>query len=486
MQIDDLVKEWLRHHNEKYLEYLYNLKEPRFTIKQFFLYSYHLFRRFSQDDDDIIWKEYLDSYADIFLRDPSNDYYGYRSPTDPDDKKAFRNSLEWSNIFEIVDLVGYPYNNSAKNKMLKYAKIGLRDAIKSPEKSGHDFMLCSAIAYLRDEFTEFRDPLLCWIDEYIDFNEVTPHQITAYLNMVKMLEGCDRLKNKLINVLLSNIDSIKVNDTARRQILIWARLSTRLDWYFETSKTEKQRIFKESLFSNLDRIHQLDWQNIPIILEAVYHLSEGDEKDAIRAEIARNLTQSIFFKLKEIFRFLNDYDELQELQREVESIKEKCTTAPSRETCRLCMTEPQGECWIRILSKITGRDPWTHGPFEVADVVIYTLERGIYFVIKAEAITKQRGEGDVLYRQCTTLLSNDHALILYWNPFDTAPMVVENIRKIASSMSTNSRFEVVDKKYVRQIYKSYKSKYSKYIETISKKDVETIPKNVGRKSLFDF
>lgn len=133
------------------------------------------------------------------------------------------------------------------------------------------------------------------------------------------------------------------------------------------------------------------------------------------------------------------------------------------------MTEPQGECWIRILSKITGRDPWTHGPFEVADVVIYALERGIYFVIKAEPITKQRGEGDVLHRQCTTLLSNDHALVLYWNPFDTAPMVVENIRKIASSMSTNSRFEVVDKKYVRQIYKSYKSKYSKDVESISKK-----------------
>lgn len=65
-------------------------------------------------------------------------------------------------------------------------------------------------------------------------------------------------------------------------------------------------------------------------------------------------------------------------------------------------------------------------------------------------------------------------------------MVVENIRKIASSMSTNSRFEVVDKKYVRQIYKSYKSKYSKDVESISKKDVETIPKNVGGKSLFDF
>jgi hypothetical protein len=28
MQINDLVKEWLRHHNEKYLDYLFNLKEP--------------------------------------------------------------------------------------------------------------------------------------------------------------------------------------------------------------------------------------------------------------------------------------------------------------------------------------------------------------------------------------------------------------------------------------------------------------------------
>ncbi|MDD3565650.1 MAG: hypothetical protein PHN90_08290 [Methanothrix sp.] len=456
----------------------------RWKTKQFFLYSYHLFRRFSEDDDDIIWKEYQDRYANIFLRDPSNDYYGYRSPIDLE--KGWINSLEWSNIFEIVNLVGYPYNESAKNKMLKYAKIGLRDAIKSPGESGHDFMLCSAVACLPDEFSDFKDPLLRWIDESVDFNKLTLHQITAYLNVVKMLTDCDHLKNKLTNALLSNMESVIVNDTPRRQILVWARLSTRLDWYFKTSNTENLKTFKEYLFNNLYKVRQLDWNNTPIILEAAYYLSDVDKKEAIRYEIARNLTPSIFFKLKDIFRFLNEYDELQELQSEVESIKEKCTTAPSRETCRLCMTEPQGECWIRILSKITGRDPWTHGPFEVADVVIYALERGIYFVIKAEPITKQRGEGDVLHRQCTTLLSNDHALVLYWNPFDTAPMVVENIRKIASSMSTNSRFEVVDKKYVRQIYKSYKSKYSKDVESISKKDVETIPKNVGGKSLFDF
>jgi len=123
--------------------------------------------------------------------------------------------------------------------------------------------------------------------------------------------------------------------------------------------------------------------------------------------------------------------------------------------CKSCVDHKKGECWIRILSKITGVRPWTHGPFEVADVVVYTFQKGIYFVIKAKEITKQRGEGDVLHRQCTQLFKNDHALVIYWNTFDTHPSVIEKIRDIASSMETNPRFEVIDKEYIRQVYKQY-------------------------------
>ena len=69
---------------------------------------------------------------------------------------------------------------------------------------------------------------------------------------------------------------------------------------------------------------------------------------------------------------------------EVSGIKEKCKPAPSRELCWTCMNKQQGVCWIRILSKITGVAPWSHSGSEVADVVVYTLQQGIYFVIKSK------------------------------------------------------------------------------------------------------
>jgi hypothetical protein len=169
------------------------------------------------------------------------------------------------------------------------------------------------------------------------------------------------------------------------------------------------------------------------------------------------MTPALFFKLKDIFDFLNESDELIEIQNQVSIIKEKCNQSPTKELCQTCMDEPQGKCWIRILSKITGVAPWTHGALEVADVVVYTLEQGIYFVIKSQNIASQRKEGDILYRQCTQLFNNDHALVLYWNPLDTHPSVIENIRRISRSMKTNPRFEVVDKNI-----------YVKYINIISK------------------
>ena len=448
MDMNELIDQWLRHHNEKYVEYLFNEREPRWHTKQFFLYSYRLILRLGHDRD---WVEYVERYKDLFRRDPSNDYYGHRSPIDSE--KARENSLEWANTFELVGLVGFPYNKSAKEKMLKNAHRYIEEAKASPEKDNHDIMLCSAVKFLPQEFKGYRDWLLSWISEYINTSDPTPHQIIAYLNVLEDSHGYD-LRDRLLKKLLSWIKS--PSGTSRRQILIWARLSTRLEWISQFSNPDMQKLLKENFFKCLNEIHSIEWHNLPIILEAAYKLSDFRKKESIQNEIARRITPPRFFKFKEIFPFLDEREEYPELQSEVEKIKEKCRQSPSRELCKRCMKEPQGECWIRILAKVTDTTPWTHGPFEIADVVIYTLERGVYFVIKANPITQQRGEGDVLYRQCSDLFSNNHALILYWNPYDTAPMVIERIRRLAASMRTNPRFEVIDKKYIRQVYKQYK------------------------------
>jgi len=449
MNLNELIDQWLRHHNEKYTEYMFNEKEPRWHTKQFFLHSYRLLLQLGHDKN---WGEYIERYKDIFRRDPSNDYYGRRSPVDP--QRAWDNSLEWANTFELVELVGFPYNESAKEKMLKNAYKYLEEAKSAPEKDCHDIMLCSAIKFLPEEFGRYRDWLLGWISEYIKKSNPTPHQIIAYLSIVEDTQNHKGVRKRLLDILQSWIKS--PTGTPRRQILIWARLSTRLDWSLQFSDSTAQRLLRENFFKCLKEIYSIEWHNLPMILEAAYILSDSEKKEIIQNEISRRITPSRFFKFKEIFPFLDEREEYAELQNEIEKIKEKCRPSTSRELCARCMEEPQGECWIRILAKVTGTTPLTHGPFEIADVVIYTLDKGIYFVIKANPITQQRGEGDVLYRQCTQLFSNDHALVLYLNPCDTSPAVIERIRTQANSMTTNPRFEIIDKKYIRQIYKMYK------------------------------
>lgn len=449
MNPNELIDQWLRHHNEKYTEYMFNEREPRWHTKQFFLYSYRLILRLGEDGN---WEEYIEGYKDLFRRDPSNDYYGRRSPVDPE--KAWDNSLEWASMFELVGLVGFPYNESAKEKMLKNAHKYLEEAKSAPERDCHDIMLCSAIKFLPTQFERYKDWLLDWILRYIDTSDPTPHQIMAYLSVVGDVQNNEALRERLLSKLLSWIKS--PSETSRRQILIWARLSARFDWILRFLNLDIQELLKENFFKCLKEIHSIEWYNLPIILEATYKLSDSEGKESIQNEISRRITPSRFFKFKEIFPFLDEREEYPELQNEIETIKEKCRQSPSRNLCEHCMKEPQGECWIRILAKVTDTTPWTHGPFEIADVVIYTFAQGIYFVIKANPITQQRGEGDVLYRQCTQLFSNDHALVLYWNPHNTSPAVIERIRNQANSMRTNPRFEVVDKKYIRQIYKRYK------------------------------
>jgi len=449
MKLNELIDQWLRHHNEKYTEYMFNEKEPRWHTKQFFLYSYRLLLRLGHDRN---WEEYIERYKDIFRRDPSNDYYGRRSPVDP--QKAWDNSLEWANIFELVELVGFPYNESAKEKMLKNAHKYLEESKNAPEKDCHDIMLCSAIKFLPKDFGRYRDWLLDWISEYINTSDSTPHQLIAYLSVIENDREHEELQKRLLSKLVSWMKS--PTETSRRQILIWARLSTRCEQILQLLNSNIQKYLKEIFFKCLEEIHHIEWHNLPMILEAAYGLSDSERKEIIQNEIIRRITPSRFFKFKEIFPFLDEREEYAELQNEIENIKEKCRPSTSRELCIRCMEESQGECWIRILAKVTGTTPWTHGPFEIADVVIYTLDKGIYFVIKAISITRQRGEGDVLYRQCTQLFSNDHALVLYLNPCDTFPAVIEKIRTQANSMTTNPRFEVIDKKYIRQIYKRYK------------------------------
>jgi len=92
MQRDELLDLWLEHHNEKYINYSYSQNEPRYYTKKFFLYSYNFFKIFDNE-----FQDYLERYLHIFLRDPSNDYYGYRSPNDP--KKGSDNSFRMDYYF---------------------------------------------------------------------------------------------------------------------------------------------------------------------------------------------------------------------------------------------------------------------------------------------------------------------------------------------------------------------------------------------------
>jgi hypothetical protein len=475
MRQDELIDAWIRHHNKHYNKYCYESKEPRWHTKQFFLYSYKLLERLNKDNS---WAEYLSKYSEIFRRDPADDYYGYRDPSDSDPEKARRNSLEWANIFELNALIGFPYNESAKEKMLKRSERFLSNALKSLPDCHHDILICSAIEFMPETYGSLSEAFFKWLDKYSSNNEVTPHQIIAYLSTLKNFDEYKYLKTRLIEKFLFWIKNPEEN--SRRQILIWARLVTRLEWCLELSNKDTQELLKSNFLKCLKELpgpNQLDWYNIPIIIDALYKLSEADIKRKINDKIASEIPPSMFYKLKNIFHFLDEDNALIELQNEVSGIKEKCKPAPSRELCWTCMNKQQGVCWIRILSKITGVAPWSHSGSEVADVVVYTLQQGIYFVIKSNSITSQRGEGDILYRQCTQLFNGDHALVLYWNPSDTHPSVIETIRKNASSIRTNPRFEVVDKKYIRQVYSYYMQNFGNEKEEAERKT---------QRSLFDF
>jgi len=162
-------------------------------------------------------------------------------------------------------------------------------------------------------------------------------------------------------------------------------------------------------------------------------------------------------KFWQLFPFIRPQEEALEFEDEVLKIKEKCKSNISSKECKECMEKKKDDCWIRIISKLTNTNPNLHSGYEVADCVIYDLSQAIYFVIKAKPIKKLKSEGDVLFRQCSSLFSRDNAIVFYLNPYETANHIIEKIREAASNYKTNPSFGVIPPRYIRQMYKKYKS-----------------------------
>jgi hypothetical protein len=441
-----LTSYWITKVNEHYNKYFINGEEPRYGVKTFFLYSYYLFKTLGED-----WSEYTEGLSNIFLRDPSNDFYKYRDPTEKPYER--RNALEWTTAFEVVANVGFPHNESAKEDFIKFSTQYLEKAIASPDSDMIEFMVSSAVANLSNVYVETKKQLPTEINKYLERGKTDPHQLMIYLQALNKCENFNELKSRILTKLIEYIK--KLTDNYNKQILIWARLITRMQWINELREDSIKKIIKENFIRSLDSVYSVEWSNSPMILEALYSVSDGSKKEEILRSMIESLTPPKLIKLQELFPFLDPKDEALEIQEEVLIIKEKCKPSISQADCKECIINKKGDCWIRIISKLTNTEPKLHSGYEVADVVIYSLQQGIYFVIKATPITKRIGEGDILFRQCVTLFSSDHALIFYLNPCVTTPMVIQEIKKIATDSKNNPRFEIIDHKYIRQIFKQY-------------------------------
>lgn len=453
MDIDKLTEQWVDYFNRHYIPYISEAREPRNRMKQFFLYSYKLLRRFGDE-----WKGYLEDYNQLFLCDPTNDWYSKRHVIGDTPEQISLNVLEWTNTFEIVGIVGYPANKSAKEDMLKYAGINLGLIKKNPDGKFYDLMISSLIMNIPSSRKLYSDLLKEMIIKNLEKDNYSIHSLVAYLNALKYIENSGDLSKDITKRILTWID--KPEGHARLNILMVSRIITNLDMsIFGDKKTEVLSKLTKLYFEYLNSIPRLeDWVNVPLNLEAAYLLTNDENKRKIKYIISKKISPSKLVKLKELFNFLTE-ERFDELDVDVEKIKEKCISHPTKEQCLKCMSEKQGTCWMRILAKLLKVAPGFHEPFEIGDTVIYTLEQGIYFVIKAEDITKQTGEGDRLYRQTTLLFNQVHALVFYLNPKNTASAVIENIKKSAGSSSNNPKFVIIDKKYISQIYKEYKEKY---------------------------
>ncbi|MCJ7496514.1 MAG: hypothetical protein MUO78_00020 [candidate division Zixibacteria bacterium] len=446
-----LIDFWIKHHNEKYFKYLLSNDEPRYDLKTFFLNSFYLFNIFGKD-----WDSYLEKHQELFRRDPAGDYYAYRDPLVIDLKVRRLNAFEWATLFEIISNVGYPYNESAKENLIKYANKFLLMATGSPDSDFIDIMISSAVANLPDDFKFLYDRFPSQISEYIKTPK-SPHQYIAYLNALRRYKNQNELKEEILKKLINWIKS--TSGSLRWQINVWARLITRLDWITRTLKNGIQKIIKDNFLRTLSEVHSVDWQYSPMILDALYRYSDQQKRNEILYLISQDITPSSFFEFYELFPFINPSDEALDVSNEILLIKERCGSYITLKECYECIKNRKDDCWIRILSKITNTRPRLHSGYEVADIVIHELSKGIYIVIKAKSVAIQKGEGDVLYRQCVSLFSNDHALVFYLNPMETVPFLIEQIRRAASNSTKKPRFEVIPQKYIRQIYKKYKSDF---------------------------
>lgn len=446
MNNEDLIAYFITKHNLHYLKYLQNWEEPRYELKTFFFNSYSLFKMLKE-----AWGGYLLGYSNLFKRDPANDYYKYRDPTD---ETMFReNSLEWTAAFEILAEVGPPYNESAVEDFFNFSKIFLIKISRAPpEQEWYDFMLCSAVANLPDKYPAIKSVIPAKIEKYLEHNP-DPHQLMIYLKAINHYGDQTELKNRILSKLIAWINN--PNGNMDRQITAWARLITRMQWVPELSMGEVKERIISNFKSSFNAVHNVFWTYSPMVLEALYLTGDKVEKDEIRQRLQESLAPASFIGLREVFRFLTFNNDVLEVKEEVLKVKEKCKTSVSMAECKDCMIRKKGDCWIRILSIVSETEPNLHSGYEVADKVIYSLQQGIYVVVKAEDILKQRDEGDILFRQCVNLFSVEHALVLYLNPYNTAPIVIEEIKKAASASKTDPRFEVIDPKYIRQIYKYY-------------------------------
>jgi hypothetical protein len=445
MKTAELVDYWITKHNKHYFKYSTEEEEPRYELKTFFLYSYRFLKTLEEG-----WGDYLVGYSNLFRRDPANDYYKYRDPTE--NGRERQNSLEWVAAFEIFADVGFPHNESATMNFLKYSRMFLEKAKRMPDSEWMDFILCSAVANLPTQFEDIKRWLPSQLEKYVKERNPSPHALMIYLKALRRYDNQKILRQQTLSKLIEWIKN--PNGTFERQLSIWARLIT-TQWIPELSDKEIKQMILDNFTRSLEAVYGIEWSNSPMVLEASYLIADSGTKKTIEKAIASRLAPASFVGMTELFDFLIQSDNALEVQDAVRKVKEKCKGSISRNECKDCITNKRDDCWIRILSKLTRTEPKLHSGYEVADKVIYSLQQGIYIVVKAEEIAKQTGEGDVLYRQCVQLFSVDHALVLYLNPFDTAPIVIEAIKKAASTSKTNPVFEIIDQKYVRQIYREY-------------------------------
>lgn len=239
----------------------------------------------------------------------------------------------------------------------------------------------------------------------------------------------------------------------------WARLATKL----KTSLSSRSDLFQkvqEEFFNDLKEIHQIKhYKNQLLVLEATYVLGGPKKKKQIERRLWEKLPRVTFLSIKKVFPFIQENKKMQELEEKVKEIKEKCKFSVSRQDCKKCWNEPQGECWNRILGKLLDQEPKIHGSTEVADIIKYSNSKTTYFVIKAKNIYTKQSGGNTLIEQCSRLFTKENALVFYINVHKTADSIIEQIRELAENAKTEPKFVPLKNEFIRQIYAKYQKCY---------------------------